>query len=259
MATALGQNITGIDSYTRWIDNNALAKTDNDDTFNQVITMVSPGFFEMFDFKMVSGMPLANSQDRNSIVLTESGAEKYFGNEPALGKTLRLQMADNYIPYTVKGVIENPPANSSMQFEMLMLDDNVDLIFSERAISSWFNVYGDTYVMLKDGVTPSDLVSPFQSMMKNALGERAADIDYELQLQPLTDIHLNDKVPVGNASVANPRLLWVLGGIALLIILIASINFTTMAIGKSVTRAKEVGVRKTMGAGFGQLFFSIHH
>lgn len=255
LATALGQNITGIDSYTRWIDNNALAKTDNDDTFNQVISMVSPGFFEMFDFKMVSGMPLANSQDRNSIVLTESGAEKYFGNEPALGKTLRLQMADNYIPYTVKGVIENPPANSSMQFEMLMLDDNVDLIFSERAISSWFNVYGDTYVMLKDGVTPSDLVTPFQSMMKNALGERAADIDYKLQLQPLTDIHLNDKIPTGNASVANPRLLWVLGGIALLIILIASINFTTMAIGKSVTRAKEVGVRKTMGAGFGQLFF----
>lgn len=91
--------------------------------------------------------------------------------------------------------------------------------------------------------------------MKKALGTDYKEGGYLFSLQPMADIHLSDDIDSGMAETTRPSLLWILTGIAFLILLIACINFTTMAIGRATTRAKEVGVRKTMGAEFGQLVF----
>src|SRR5690606_24236630 len=92
-------------------------------------------------------------------------------------------------------------------------------------------------------------------MMKKMLGEEYREGEYLFTLQPISEMHLTESQDTGMVESTRPTLLWILSGIAGLILLIASINFTTMAIGTSTTRAKEVGVRKTMGAEFLQLIF----
>ena len=151
--------------------------------------------------------------------------------------------------------MEDLPANSSIQFEVLMNDQNLDFSVDEDSQNSWFNVYGDTYVKLNEGQSKESVEAGVEGMMKKMLGEDYKAGEYFFTLQPLAEMHLTDNPNTGMIESTRPTLLWILAGIAFLILLIACINFTTMAIGRSTTRAKEVGVRKTMGADFGQLVF----
>ncbi len=246
-------NVNNIKYATRLIEGNYLAKREGEKGFSQIGHLVSPDFFQLFQFPILEGAGFTEGELK-SIVLTQEASQRYFGNKSPLGETLLIQLDDEFISFTVKGVIENPPINSSLQFEMLLSDENIDAIYSENARRSWFQVYGETYIMLEPNTNLQSTKDQLQTMVNTALGERINEVDYRIVPQALSTIHLDTDVSPSVALVTNPRLLYILGAVALLIILIASINFTTMAIGRSVSRAKEVGVRKSMGAGFGQLF-----
>ena len=247
------ENVNGIKFSTRLIEGRYLTKREGEEGFSQAGHMVSPDFFNMFNFPLNKGTSFKDGEPRN-IVLTEDAADRYFGSQNPLGQTLLIQLDDEFLPFTVQGIVENPPINSSIQFEMLLSDENIDQIYSEGARRSWFQIYGETYVMMEPNTHLQSMQDQLQTMVNTAIGERVNEVDYRIVPQSLSDVHLNVDVAPSVALVTNPRLLYILGAVALLIILIASINFTTMAIGRSVSRAKEVGVRKSMGAGFGQLF-----
>lgn len=240
---------------TRMIGGSAQAYLDEETTQNQPYLLVGPDFLEIFSFTLLQGTKEKVLQDKFGVVITEEVAKKYFGDANPIGKSIRMRMGDNYEEYQVSGLLQDLPANSSIKFEILMNDQNIDFNVGKEGQNNWFQVYGDTYVKLNEGQTKESVEAGVEGMMKKVLGEEYKEGEYLFTLQPVTEMHLSEDPDSGMAESTRPTLLWILAGIAFLILLIACINFTTMAIGRSTTRAKEVGVRKTMGADFGQLVF----
>ena len=119
----------------------------------------------------------------------------------------------------------------------------------------WFNTFGGSFVQLKSEASINNLEAGIAQYIDKTLPERSADdAVFNILFQPIEQIHLDSEIHTDLISSTNPKLLWILSGVSMLILLIACINFTTLSIGRSATRAKEVGVRKTMGALHKQLF-----
>ncbi|MEB2777700.1 FtsX-like permease family protein [Algoriphagus sp. D3-2-R+10] len=254
-APTFANEFSQVTHTTRMIGGSAQAYLDEETTQNQQYLMVSPDFLEIFSFELLQGNKNQVLQDKFGVVITQEVAKKYFGEADPIGKSMRMLMGDNYEAYQVTGLLKDLPANSSIKFEVLMNDENLDFSVGKENQDSWFNVYGDTYVKLNEAQSKASLEAGVEAMMQKVLGEEYKKGEYLFTLQPIAEMHLTENPDSGMVESTRPSLLWILAGIAFLILLIACINFTTMAIGRSVTRAKEVGVRKTMGADFSQLVF----
>lgn len=254
-APTFASEFSQVSHTTRMIGRSTQAYLDEETTQNQEYLIVNSNFLEIFSFNLLLGDKDQVLKDKYSVVITEEVARKYFGDANPIGKPLRLRMGENFEEYQVRGVLEDIPGNSSIQFEILMNEDNIDFVVSEEAQNSWFNVYGETYIKLNDAHAKASVEGGVDAMMKKVLGEDYKKGEYYFTLQPISEMHLTEKANFGMIESTRPTLLWILSGIAFLILLIACINFTTMAIGRSTVRAKEVGVRKTMGAGITQLMF----
>ena len=250
----LEENFGNEMDYTNILNNFYLTKEMDGEGFSQSVTFVSPSFFEMFSFEILQGTYPKSSKNRYDIVLTEEAANKYFGDRDPLGKSLLIRLADEFIGYTVVGIIENAPSNSSFGYELLMLDDNVDVLYTEEQRNHWYMAFGDAYLMVKEKEKAELFEKSMQAYIDRLFNDREKPINYNFSLQPLAEVYMDTEIAPGLAATINPKILWILAGIGFLIILIACINFTTMAIGSSANRAKEVGVRKSMGAGSEQLF-----
>jgi putative ABC transport system permease protein len=248
LAAALQANIPGVESTCRVYSFNTLVKYGNN-TFNEVVHMADSNFFQVFDFRLINGSlqnPLPNS---HAIVLTKDMAKKYFGTQEAVGKTLEIQLGEDKLLFTVTAVAANVPQESSIKFGLLLPFSNDKYIFNERQrTSAWSNVYGETYAVLKNNTSPSATEARFPAMIKQLAGDTYKPGEYNLHLQPMTDIHLNNSLPAGIEPISDPKYSYVLATIGILILLIACINFITLSIGRSVTRSLEVGVRKVLGA-----------
>lgn len=226
-----------------------------DQTFSETVNVAGESFFKIFDFEAVQGTTEQVLDEMNSVVLSERFATKYFGEMDPLNKVVSIQLGDQFEDFSVKAITENVPTNSSVQFDILISGLNNKKLFDEQTLTSaWFNILPETYVLLREGVSASGLTSKFEPVFKQILG---ADFEgtYEIGLQPLTGIHLDTSFPVGNAPVSNPRYSYILAGIAALILIVACINFVTLSVGRSLKRAKEVGVRKVVGAERKHLIF----
>jgi putative ABC transport system permease protein len=248
LGAALKANIPDIESTCRVNLFNTLVQY-NGNRFNESITMVDSNFFEVFDFNLIEGNREKAFANNNSLVISKEIEKKYFGNGNGIGKSLELQLGTEKFLFTITAIVEKAPQESSIQFDMLIPHSNEKYLFSERArTSGWTSVFGETYVLLKAGVTASETESKLPAMVKQIAGKDYVEGEYNLHLQPITDIHLNKKLPAGNQPVSDPAYTYILGTIGLLILLIACINFVTLSVGRSATRAMEVGVRKVMGA-----------
>ncbi len=225
-----------------------------DAQFSESVTITDQGFFQVFDFEVIHGNASEALAGATNIVLTRDMAMKFFGHADATGNTLSIQVGESFEAFVVKGVVENPPVNSSIQFDILGSSLLLPRLYGERSLTSgWFNVTPETYVLLRDGSDATALESKFPPLFKSILGDDFEKSKYYVGLQPLTDIHLNRDFPVGNAPVSDARYSYIMGGVALMILLLASINFVTLSVGQTLKRALEVGVRKVMGAARNQL------
>lgn len=211
------------------------------------IHLTDPDFFAMFDFPLVVGDASTALQNTESVVITERLAGKYFGKSPAVGQSLQIKVGDEFAEYIVTGIAKNPPPNSSIRFDCVVPFDNVRKFLSERALSAWFRVYFETYVALSRPVSPAELKPKLQTVVKNHYPPEDADI-VTLNLQPITAIHLDTSIRPGFEPTSNPTYSYILIGIALLVLGIACINFTTLSLGRLAGRTREVGIRKVLGA-----------
>ncbi|MFD0794998.1 ABC transporter permease [Mucilaginibacter litoreus] len=198
---------------------------------------VDPQFISMFGFPMLNGNEHALN-DPKGIVLTASLAKRIFGNENATDKVLRIN--DNET-YKVTGVVADPPTNTQFQFDYLVsLEPNI----GKFAPHNWANGSYNTYVQLKKGANGQNLNRKIENIMRN----HDASLHYGLFLHPASKWHLYSRFengkPAGGA-IETVRLLLV---IALLVLLIACINFMNLSTAQSEKRGKEVGVRKVIGA-----------
>jgi putative ABC transport system permease protein len=224
--------------------------------YSEVVTVVGQHFLNVFDFEMKAGDRGSALSELGNIILTEDIATKYFGDSNPIDRTIGIQLGDKFEDFVVKGVVKNPPSNSSIQFSMLISDLNYPRLYSERLLTSaWFNITPETYILLREGVSAQSLESKFPSVFESLLGEDYKRSKYFVGLQPITDIHFNTAFPAGMAPVTDPKYVYILTAIAVLVLSVACINFITLSVGRSLKRAKEVGIRKVAGAERSQLIF----
>lgn len=210
--------------------------------------------FAMFDFPLVKGEAKTALSEPNSIVLTEDMARKYFGEAEPLGQTLRYQ---KQFDLKVTGVMKNVPNNAHFKFDFLApLQFQLNLWESQNGPNGrhnhWFWTGAWTYLSLPEAHAVQRLTEKFPAFVTKYFPDRIKG-GLTLSLQPLTSIHLHSRLD--NEIQPNGHILYVyiFSAIAVLILVIACINFVNLATAQSGTRAKEIGVRKVVGAGKSQL------
>ncbi len=250
LGPTLAASVPEVEAFTRTLSI-ATTVVRGAETTNESPLLVDPAFFDIFSFNLVAGSetPLA---EHDAIVLSESASQRYFGEENPIGQSLTMNLGDEERTYTVSAIAADPPTTSSVQFSTLLPFSQIAGLPSERQLDNWFNVQSETYVLLREGTTIADAEAKIPPAIDTALGPDFEGT-YTVGLQPILDIHLNPDLPAGMAAVSDPRYATILSVIALLVLLIACINFTTLAVGRSVERTREVGVRKAMGAHRSQL------
>ncbi len=222
------------------------------EVLNERIHLADPDLLRFFDFPLLSGSK-APLQELYSAVISQEVAQKYFGERNPVGQTLTMQLDSVMQPFTVRAVAQTPPSHSSIRFGILIPMAHVKALRSDRALKSWFNVTPETFVLLRPGTDPAVLTAKFPALLRSQLGADFKGNNYYINLQALRDIHLNPALADGSEPVSDPVYSYILIATALFILLIACINFMTLSLGRSVSRAQEVGVRKAMGALRGQL------
>jgi putative ABC transport system permease protein len=222
--------------------------------FNDPVTMVDSNFFELFDFPLREGNINNPFPTPNSLIITEAAAKKYFGTSNPIGKNLEIELSKATLLFTVSGVAKNPPLESSVQFDMLIPFSNAPYVWEERTrTQAWSNVAVESFFLLKEGVDVKEVNAKIATVMNPLVAKTYKPGAYNVRLQPLADIHFNATLPNTVDKPSDPKYSYILATIGILILLIACINFVTLSIGRSVTRALEVGVRKVLGAGRQQL------
>ncbi|MCB0598507.1 MAG: ABC transporter permease [Lewinellaceae bacterium] len=247
LAGVLEDNFPEVEKTVQYIQVNNLVKKGSEVSQEQM-HVITPSVLEVFDFELLEGDPKDALEGLRKVVLTPAAARKYFGAGPALGQTLSVQLSGQWEEFTVSGIIREAPANSSIQYNMLIPYENMKTLFSDRALTSWTFVYPETYVLLKEGVDAGVLQEKLAPVIDKQVVRIYKAGEYVVGLQPLADIHLNNDYPQGIAAVSDHRYPMILSGIALLVLLLGVVNFVILAIGRSVSRAKEVGIRRVAGA-----------
>ena len=209
---------------------------------------VDSNWFAAFDYQFVAGDSKQALADPNSVVLTESKAQGWFGStEAALGKAVRLDSAD----LVVRAIVRDYPANSSFRYEVLLpVAAAIRRPKARQNDYSWGNFNYQLFLQLDEGVKP-EKIGPQLTQLYYAYRK---DSSATASLLPLREIHFNTSFQSDNLPKGNRQTVMTLGLIGLLILIIASINYVNLTTALTSRRAKEVGMKKIMGAGQGRMF-----
>lgn len=225
--------------------------------YKERLLFVDAAFLEMFTFPFERGVESKALQTPNTVVLTAEMAEKYFGKEDPIGKTLSIAMGQQFEDFEVAGVTAPLPRNSSIEFDFLLPIEKITLLYRKDALTNWGSFAFNTLIQISDAQqleVLNDKLPDFATRhMEAVFGEEAAN--FSIVLDPFINYHLGGISSGGPGLKApgNPQHTYILGGIALLILLIASFNFMNLSIGQASTRLTEIGMRKALGAQRGQL------
>ncbi|MFD1001673.1 ABC transporter permease [Ohtaekwangia kribbensis] len=224
----------------------AMATIDNTKEFNESrLFCADSTVFDVFDYKFVEGDPTALDKPE-TIVLTQSMARKYFGSEHAIGKYLRFQGNTNLL---VTGILEDIPLNTHFQFDGLISFRTLDQVYDPRTPQNWHWYWNPcwTYLLLRDASDAPYLEAAMPAFVKKHFPEFVRE-DVKLELFPLTDIHLKSHLDYEIQPNSSLTTLYIFGSIGIFVLLIACINFINLSTARAAKRAKEVGMRKTLGS-----------
>lgn len=236
--------------YRNTLDATTLKYEDKHFTEDNIL-FADPEVFDVFDFELESGNAASALTDVNSIVMTASVARKYFGEEDPIGKIVKYKNQDNL---KVTGILRPVPENSHLHFDMLVpvelqrqrwIRGNGNNGYDFEQDWNWSGAW--QYVLLRSAASVTAFDDQLAGDGKDYFG-RKSDTEYEYYAQPLTDIHLHSDKTGEVTANGNLNQVYSFGVIALLILLIACINFINLSTARSAKRAKEVGLRKVMGA-----------
>ncbi len=221
--------------------------------YERKVIWAGSDLFEMFSIPLAAGDHSVALAEPYSMVISEDLAFKYFGDDEAIGKAVNL---DNRWDFTVTGVMKNIPTNSHLRPDMFVSYSTMTAIQSGWDLDDWEyhrNLY--TYVRLRENVSPSDFEAKLPAFLERHAGDqyREAGIILRPSLQPLADIHLYSNRESEHEPNGDIRYVALFMAIAFLVLIIACINFINLATARSEMRAREVGVRKVLGANRMQL------
>ncbi len=207
-----------------------------------------PDFLEMFSFPLLKGNSKTALSQPDGILITETTARKYFGDQDAVGQIIRLNNSERF---TVTGVLADIPINSHIQFDVLLpiqhLVKSSDYLFTY--VWQNFNFY--SYVQLDESTIES--IPIIEEKINQIYTSHVSDMNVDFHLQPLADIHLHSDLQIDVSDRGNIQYVNIFLVIAFIILIVACINFMNLATARSARRSKEVGLRKVVGAGRQQL------
>lgn len=220
------------------------------------IFFTDSGFFNMFDYQFLAGNSKTALYEPYSIVLTDRTAIKFFGSpDSALNKMLKFTRAS----YKVTGVVRERRYNSHITFHALISISSLPPSFEEQLKSDWLYMAQANYVLLKEPSSTAQFEQHLIEVRKNKIDSQLIRDKVKgsitFHLQPLSDIHLNTTYSFEYAKVSKRSYIYIFSIVALFILVLACINYMNLATARSSKRAKEVGIRKTSGANWSQLFY----
>lgn len=201
-------------------------------------------FFEIFDYEFIMGDPETALDESFSVVITESVAKKYFGEENPMGKTMKFETR---FPLKVTGIIKDIPAQSHYIFDFMASMASVKQMFGGRLPQTWVWNPCWTYILLKKNSDPKTLEQEFPAFIEKYFYDAEKEYVY-LYLQPLEDIHLKSALDYEIEPNNNIYSVYILSVIAIFLLVIASINYMNLATATSSGRSREIGIKKVVGA-----------
>ena len=238
------------------------------EVYEEEFVFADSTLFRVFSFPLVSGNPDYALRRPQDVAISERAAEKYFGKDNPLGKTLSIRVGDTYEDYTVSAVFQDIPTNSSIRsdFFLPMMKETLgksSTYINDPNTNLWYVSSFQTYVLLHENAYAADMTEKLARVrnqyfpteaefLRKRKAEAGEDLARTYLLQPLADMHLDTAIPDQNSG-SKPIYSYILAGIAAGVLLLACINFTLLSVSRSHSRAKEVGVRKVVGARRSQL------
>jgi len=259
MAQALKANYAEVEATVRLLRRaEIIVQQRGTQTLESRIMFTDPSFFTVFSYGLVRGNALTALTNPYSLVLTESTARKYFGETDPIGKNLLVFVFDSTgrgANYTVTGVTPDPPKNSHFTFSMLGSFKTVEANKPKiQTAEGWRDMEYYTYLLLKKDVDYQAFAAKTKQFYEKQTGDHKEP--YLTDLQPLGDIHLRSSLDDEIGPTGTISQVYIFSTIGLVILLLAGINYTNLATARSLSRAKEVGVKKVVGAVKFQLIFS---
>ena len=224
----------------------AISTIENKKEFNESrLFFVDSTFFGVFDFPLLKGNAKSALTMPNTMVITESMAKKYFAGEEAVGKFLRFQGEQNFL---VTGVLKDVPSNTHFQLDFLASFASLHDVYDPSVPQRWHWYWNPcwTYILLKNASDAPDVQASLPAFVQKYFPEFVRE-DVSMSLMPLTDIHLKSNLDYEIQQNSSLTTVYVFASIAIFVLLIASINFINLSTARAAKRAKEVGMRKTLG------------
>ena len=250
---ALVSDYPEIENHVR-LHRNELSIKDHRNIFHKTQLIVSDNsIFEIFDFHLESGDPKTALTQPKSMVLTRENAIKYLGTEDAIGKFLTVDWSGTLADFQITGILEEIPHNSHVQFDVLASISS----YPPEQLNTWFNNFLYTHVLVKEGTDIEALQDKFSGFLTKYMAADLVkiigpEIDvndvFQLKLVSLLDIHLHPAQEFEIEPQGSMTSIYIFSAIAVLILIIACINFMNLSTARANKRAREVGIRKTVGA-----------
>ena len=240
-------------NQTRFM-NNAIEIRIGDNEYNEGNAYYAePQFLEVFNFPSIKGDGIVTLNQASELAMTKESALKYFGKEDVIGESLEVKINDDWKVFTVTTVLKNVASNSTLDFNML-LPFKTYLTANDRSSNDsrdWgrLEIGFQTFIVAIPGIVQDSLLSKIDAVRKSKMsGPIATMLGYEIQ--PLYEVHYDSTITngAGMREASNKMYSILLGGIAFVILMLACINFTNLSVARALPRAKEIGVRKVVGA-----------
>ena len=225
----------------------------------QGILLADPSFFDIFSFTLSKGNPATALNEPFNIILTESASSKYFGESDPLGETLTINLHDSTgygALYKITGVMPDPPTNAHFTFTMIASFKTIEVSNpTVLTVDGWSDTSFYTYLLLREGVNQEIFEKKIMQLYDDHIGKGSpiSKHEYSFELQPLRDIYLRSHLQNEIAATGNINQVYLFSAIGIFILVLAGINYVNLAIASSVKRAKEVGIKKVIGARQSQL------
>lgn len=242
---ALINNIPEVENSTKCILTTRTLEY-NSSLFNEKgFLYADPDFLKIFTFPVISGNPVEELKEPFTLFITEELAKKYFGNEEAVGKTIKV---DNNFIFTVRGVLKNIPDNSHFDFHFLT---GFETLYSEKGgkdkVETWTRFSYSTYIQLFDDVSPEDIKVKLKELAETQLPDEPLFKDLQWIPVPLRSIHLGGTLNFDPGNNSDIRYIYLIISIGVFILLIASFNYMNMATARAYNRGREIGILKVAG------------
>lgn len=240
------ENVVRIARFGGGFNNAAIVQIEDDFYREQQVYAADVSFFSVFSFPLLEGEAASALAEPFSAVLTEETARKYFGRTDVVGESFRFANDDEH-EYRVTGVVANPPSNSHFIFSLLISTESMASLNPDVDLATTWNNDGYyTYLLLEGGASLPEITAQLNALNGEHLTPQ--DIPREASLTALTDIHLHSNLLNELRPNGSMVQVYVFVAIALFVLFIAMVNYMNLATARSARRAKEVGLRKTLGA-----------